>query len=65
MVGKKGFFELKTCTVSGLKSQFDKWHLFRAPTGGGSADKRSLLGSLLSHFGGVPCKSLLSHVEQL
>ena len=26
-------FELKKCTVSGLKRQFDKWHLFRAPTG--------------------------------
>ena len=35
MVGKKGFFELKKCTVSGLKRQFDKWHLFRAPTGRG------------------------------
>ena len=35
MVGKKGLFELKNCTVSGLKRQFDKWHLFRAPTGGG------------------------------
>ena len=35
MVGKKGLFELKKCTVSGLKRQFDKWHLFRAPTGGG------------------------------
>ena len=27
-------FELKKCTVSGLKRQFDKWHLFRAPTEG-------------------------------
>ena len=33
MVGKKGLFELKNCTVSGLKRQFDKWHLFNAPTG--------------------------------
>ena len=32
MVGKKGLFELKKCTVSGLKRQFDKWHLFSAPT---------------------------------
>ena len=32
MVGKKTLFELKRCTVSGLKRQFDKWHLFRAPT---------------------------------
>ena len=37
MVGKKGLFELKKCTVSGLKRQFDKWHLFSAPTGGGAA----------------------------
>ena len=29
---QKGLFELKKCTVSGLKRQFDKWHLFRAPT---------------------------------
>ena len=35
MVGKKRLFELKKCTVSGLKRQFDKWHLFSAPTGGG------------------------------
>ena len=32
MVGKKGVFELKKCTVSGLKRQFDKWHLFSAST---------------------------------
>ena len=32
MVGKKGLFELKKRTVSGLKRQFDKWHLFSAPT---------------------------------
>ena len=32
MVGKKNLFELKKCTVSGLKRQFDKWHLFSAPT---------------------------------
>ena len=32
MGGKKGRFELKKCTVSGLKRQFDRWHLFRAPT---------------------------------
>ena len=31
MVGKKGLSELKKCTVSGLKCQFDKWHLFGAP----------------------------------
>ena len=35
MVGKEGLFELKKCTVSGLERQFDKWHLFSAPTGGG------------------------------
>ena len=29
---KKGLFELKKCTASRLKRQFDKWHLFRAPT---------------------------------
>ena len=23
----------QACTISGLKHQFDKWHLFRAPTG--------------------------------
>ena len=32
MVGQKGHFELKKCTVSGLKRQFDKWHLFSAST---------------------------------
>ena len=32
IVGKKGLFELKKCTVSGFKRQFGKWHLFRAPT---------------------------------
>ena len=36
MVGKKGLFELKKCTVSGLKRQLDKWHLFSASTRGGS-----------------------------
>ena len=33
MVGKKGLFELKKCTVSRLKRQFDKWHLFSGSTG--------------------------------
>ena len=37
MVGKKNLFELKKCTVSGLKRQFDKWHLFSAPTAPPSA----------------------------
>ena len=32
MVGKKGLFEHIQCTASGLKRQFDKWHLFCAPT---------------------------------
>ena len=35
MVSKKGLFELKKCTVSGLQRQFDKWHLFSAPFLGG------------------------------
>ena len=35
MVGKKGVFGLKKCTVSGLKRQFDKWRLFSASTRGG------------------------------
>ena len=39
MVGKKGLLELKKCTVSGLKRQFDKWHLFSAPTGGAGGGK--------------------------
>ena len=29
---QKGLLELTKCAVSGLKRQFDKWHLFRAPT---------------------------------
>ena len=29
---QKSLFELKNCTVSGLKRQFDKWHLFSAST---------------------------------
>ena len=47
MVGKKGLFELKKCTVSGLERQFDKWHLFSAPTGGGGVGSsfRALLPS--------------------
>ena len=32
--------ELKKCTVSRLKRQFDKWHLFRAPTGRGGGVNR-------------------------
>ena len=31
-VGRQSCFGPKKCTVSGLKRQFDKWHLFRAPT---------------------------------
>ena len=42
MVGKKGLFELKKCTVSGFKRQPDKWHLFRAPTGGGGGGRPAL-----------------------
>ena len=29
---QKNLLELKKCTVSGSKRQFDKWHLFSAPT---------------------------------
>ena len=54
MVGKKGLFELKKCTVSGLKRQFDKWHLFSAPTGGGIAPPLHMLskGETLRKGGG-------------
>ena len=44
MVGKKGFFELKKCTVSGLKRQFDKWHLFSASTFPHPSPNNVLLG---------------------
>ena len=40
MVGEKGLFELKKCTVSGLKRQFDKWHLFSASTCRGVGDEQ-------------------------
>ena len=39
---KKAFLSSKTCTVSGIKRQFDKWHLFGAPTR--ITPKNTLLG---------------------
>ena len=40
MVGKKGLLELKKRTVSRLKRQFDKWHLFSTSTGGGKRQEK-------------------------
>ena len=51
MVGKKGLFELKKCTVSGLKRQFDKWHLFSAPTAAPGNSGNFILGIPNGHFG--------------
>ena len=54
MVGRKGLFELNKCTVSGLKRQFDKWHLFSAPTPPPSKVPETMVGGLITGGGGLP-----------